>query len=327
MNALANRQRPGRPVREAIVTRVRGSAPTAVGAGMCLWEDGSLLGTVGGGHMEYRICQVLRAPRSDASSVSLSFTLGTADDQCCGGQVEICVLEVPRFFSELYRTGASRAYQRDAAGRLRLVAGITSRGRHIGAPEALAALLRAAAPEWDADGCCFALPTPHRPALWIFGAGHVGRAIAAMARALDFELSVFDRRPEWADPAAFPPEAVLVDAWTWADLQTPATDAVVLIVTHSHAMDYALLEHFIEKPLAYLGVIASRSKAARFGHALSRAGYDIPDHLHMPMGLPGLGKKPPEIAISVLAELLQLRQQKAGRSQKEKRDEPTQSGC
>ena len=310
MNALASRQRPLLPVREAVVTRVRGSAPTAVGASMCLLEDGSLLGTVGGGRMEYQVCQVLCSPRSEAPPALLSFTLGTADDQCCGGQVEICVLDVPLFFSELYQPGASRLYQRDSAGRLRLVAGMTRLGREIGSFDALTVLLRANAPGMDVEERHFALPAPHHQPLWIFGAGHVGRAIASMAHKLDFASSVFDQRPEWADPAAFPPEVTLVDTWTWADLQAPATDAMVLIMTYSHAMDYALLEHFIGEPLAYLGVIASRSKAARFSHALSRAGHDIPDYLHMPMGLPGMGKKPPEIAISVLAELLQLRHKK-----------------
>ena len=310
MNALASRQWPLLPVREAVVTRVQGSAPTVVGASMCLLADGSLLGTVGGGRMEYQICQVLRSPRSEAPPALLTFTLGTVDDQCCGGQVEICVLDVPLFFSELYQSGASRLYQRDSAGRLQLVAGITRLGRKIGSLDALTVLLRADAPGMDVEERHFALPAPHHQPLWIFGAGHVGRAVARMAHELDFALSVFDERVEWADPAAFPPEVAVVDQWSWVDLRAPAIDAVVLIMTYSHAMDYALLEHFIGEPLAYLGVIASRSKAARFSHALSRAGHDIPDYLHMPMGLPGMGKKPPEIAISVLAELLQLRHKK-----------------
>ena len=307
MNALASRQWPLLPVREAVVTRVQGSAPTVVGASMCLLADGSLLGTVGGGRMEYQICQVLRSPRSEAPPALLTFTLGTVDDQCCGGQVEICVLDVPLFFSELYQSGASRLYQRDSAGRLQLAAGITRLGRQIGSFDALTVLLRAEAPGMDVEERHFALPAPYHQPLWIFGAGHVGRAVARMAHELDFALSVFDERVEWADPAAFPPEVAVVDQWSWVDLRAPAIDAVVLIMTYSHAMDYALLEHFIGEPLAYLGVIASRSKAARFSHALSRAGHDIPDYLHMPMGLPGLGKKPPEIAISVLAEMLQLR--------------------
>ena len=311
MNALASRQWPLLPVREAVVTRVQGSAPTVVGASMCLLADGSLLGTVGGGRMEYQICQVLRSPRSEAPPALLTFTLGTVDDQCCGGQVEICVLDVPLFFSELYQSGASRLYQRDSAGRLQLAAGITRLGRQIGSFDALTVLLRAEAPGMDVEERHFALPAPYHQPLWIFGAGHVGRAVARMAHELDFALSVFDERVEWADPAAFPPEVAVVDQWSWVDLRAPAIDAVVLIMTYSHAMDYALLEHFIGEPLAYLGVIASRSKAARFSHALSRAGHDIPECLHMPMGLPGLGKKPPEIAISVLAELLQLRQQKS----------------
>ena len=327
MNVPASHQRPLRVVREAVVIQVRGSAPTAVGASMYLLEDGSLRGTVGGGHMEYQICQALRMTRSDVFQAVLSFTLGTADDQCCGGQVEISVLDVPLFFSELYQAGASRVYQRDAAGNLQLRAGMTRLGRPMGAAESLEALSRADLPGMDTEGLHFTLPAPHRQPLWIFGAGHVGRAVARMSLELDFALSVFDERVEWADPTAFPPEVAVIDQWSWVDLQAPAADAVVLIMTYSHAMDYALLEHFIGKPLAYLGVIASRSKAARFSHALSRAGYAMPQHLHMPMGLPGLGKKPAEIAISVLAELLRLRQQKPDFLEKEKPDESAENRC
>ncbi|WP_437558099.1 XdhC family protein [Acidithiobacillus sulfuriphilus] len=312
MSAMAQHNRPLLPVREAVVIRVQGSAPAAVGASLRLLEDGSLVGTVGGGHMEYQVSQALQAAHAVGSQSGLNFTLGPAGDQCCGGQVEIRLVNIPVFFSELYQAGASRVYQIDPSGLLRLVAGVTHLGRQIGPTELLAALVGADGPGIDCDGRCFVVPAPRRQALWIFGAGHVGRAIATMSQDLDFSLSVFDHRSDWADPRCFPPEVTLVDTWSWADLQAPPADAMVLIMTYSHAMDYQILEHFIEKPLAYLGVIASRSKAVRFIHALSRSGHSAPDYLHIPMGLPGMGKKAPEIAISVLAELLHLRQQKSG---------------
>jgi xanthine dehydrogenase accessory factor len=306
MTAAARQLGHALPAAEALVTRVRGSAPAAAGDSMRLLRDGRFDGTVGGGRMEHALRAALRECSADGAPRDFDFTLGAGSDQCCGGRADACVVPVPPLLGTLYAPGAARIYAADSRT-LRLAGGITAEGRWLGEPAARAELESATAPGYSADARWFALPATRRTPLWLFGAGHVARAVARLAGELDYAVEVFDDRPEWADPSAFPPSARLRGSAEPAALPQPPRDAVVLIMTHSHTLDYELLEHFAARPLAYLGVIGSQSKAARFRHALERSGRSAP-HLHLPIGLPGLGKRPAEIAVSVLAELLALRQ-------------------
>ncbi|APZ43272.1 xanthine dehydrogenase accessory protein XdhC [Acidihalobacter ferrooxydans] len=308
------RQFVAQPVAEALIVRVRGSAPVAVGNSMRLLRDGRWDGTVGGGHLEHALRDSLRTLAGDtAAPRRFDFTLGAGSDQCCGGRVEACALPIPPLFGALYAPGAARVYTVNGTA-LSLAGGTTADGRWRGAPAARAALAGVNEAGYSPDGHWFVLPATPRTPLWLFGAGHVARALARCAAELDFAIDVFDARDEWADPTAFPDDIRLHREIEPAALAQPPRTAVILVMTHSHTLDYALLEHFLPQPLAYLGVIGSRSKATRFYHALQRDGHSLPPQLHMPIGLPGLGKRPAEIAISVLAELLALRQRDAGQT-------------
>lgn len=291
------------PLAEALITRVRGSAPAAVGDSMRLLVDGRFEGTVGGGRMEYALRAALNTDTHTARLID--FTLGAGTDQCCGGRAEAYIVPIPRLLVGLHAPGASRLYAVEG-DRLRLAGGLTAAGRPLGEAAAHTAMTTAATPGYSDDGHWFLLPARRRTPLWLFGAGHVGRAVARHAVDLDYAVRVFDARPEWGDPLAFPPAVRVSPVVDPVRLPMPPPDAVVLILTHSHALDFELLAHFATRRLAYLGVIASRSKAARFRHALEREGLEAPT-LHMPIGLPGLGKRPAEIAVSVMAELLSLR--------------------
>ncbi|MBU2774835.1 hypothetical protein HMI48_13460 [Acidithiobacillus ferrooxidans] len=299
-------------VREALVTAVYGSAPTQVGAQLLLHADGRVSGNLGGGHLEHTVRHALRAAQSMPPWWEQRIVLGGENDQCCGGVVDVVLIEVPDGLAPLYAPGASRWYQ-CRGGRLRLLGGECA-GGVLGLPQPMDGARNS--PSWITAGETFLSPAALRQALWIFGAGHVGRAIAALATSLDFAISVFDGRQEWLEPSAFPSTVDLCPDWEPASLPKPDEDTVVLILTYSHALDLALLRHFSSLPLAYLGVIASKSKAARFRHAAQREGWVLSPALRMPMGLPGMGKAPAEIAVSVLGELLQLRQQTLQKKEK-----------
>ncbi|MBU2749624.1 xanthine dehydrogenase [Acidithiobacillus thiooxidans] len=307
LSALA--QKPSLVTCEALVVDVKGSAPTAIGGSLALRGDDALLGTVGGGQMEYSVLNHLRG--NDNWPARLEFVLGTKEDQCCGGRVAIALIDVPPFFSGLYDAGAARVYQVDERGFLHLIAGITQHGQRLGDSVAWNLLENIYYPGFSEDGAYFFLPSVQQQSVWVFGAGHVGRAFAKLAVGLDFRITVFDDRSDWAVPEAFPEEITLKKNCTPESFRELPHSDIVLIMTYSHAQDYALLEHFLNQPLTYLGVIASKSKCARFQNQLIRSGHQIPECLHMPMGLPGMGKKPSEIAVSILAELLQLRQKGA----------------
>ncbi|MEJ2687754.1 MAG: XdhC family protein [Gammaproteobacteria bacterium] len=294
-----------RVVVEALITEVRGSAPVNPGDSLQLTRNEQWQGTVGGGQLEWAL-QAAMVSRPDRPRL-LNFTLGAATDQCCGGRVEAHVIPVATSLAPLYAAPCTRLYRRDENGPLRLAGGYDVDGRWLGEPaDNTPPRLARDIPGTSADGRWFVRPA-HRPIpLWLFGGGHVARAVARLAVELGYGLRVFDGRPEWADPAAFPPQTqVHTLSQPPADLR-PDHDTVVLVMTHSHSLDYALLKHFLRHRLAYLGVIGSRSKAARFRHALRREGLDD-SGLHMPIGVMDLGKRPSEIAVSVLAELLALR--------------------
>jgi xanthine dehydrogenase accessory factor len=166
--------------------------------------------------------------------------------------------------------------------------------------------------------CCGGATTilfePIRPPRWtvaLFGAGHVGRAIARLLGELPCRLLWFDARPD-IFPETVAANTRLRPASAPADIASLPPGAAVLIMTHDHGTDFLLTEAALRRTdLAFVGTIGSETKRARFASRLRRAG--LPDgaveRLHCPIGLPGVGEKlPAEIAIAVAAQLLLTRQ-------------------
>jgi xanthine dehydrogenase accessory factor len=138
----------------------------------------------------------------------------------------------------------------------------------------------------------------------MFGAGHVGRAIAARALGLPLHFAWHDSRPEAAETAG----VVLADEDAMVACAGQASEgAAVVILTHDHALDYRLTSAALGSPARYVGLIGSRTKRARFLSRLAADGVDAA-RLTCPIGLPGIhGKEPEVIAIATLAQLLTLR--------------------
>ena len=149
--------------------------------------------------------------------------------------------------------------------------------------------------------------TPKR-ALRIYGAGHVGTRLAAMADLAGFAVTVVDARAEWADPARFPDAVTVVDAEPEDHHRAhpAAPEEFVVVVTHSHPLDEALVRAMDTQRPAYLGVVGSRGKWARFVNRLSARGVDEAwlATVRCPMGLDIGAVTPEEIAVSVVAELV-----------------------
>lgn len=159
-----------------------------------------------------------------------------------------------------------------------------------------------------------------RPRLILLGAGHVNRAVARAAVPLGFDLHVVDTYAGSLNPELFPAGAHLLHAESlsaaWAALKLNADD-FVLIATNSQ--DREALTYLIEQPLRYLGLLASRRKVLSFAHDLREQGVseDALRRLHSPVGLDLGAETPEEIAISILAEILQVKKGAIGRSMKD----------
>ena len=163
-------------------------------------------------------------------------------------------------------------------------------------------LTAAALADWPA-------PTPLFT-LQLYGAGHVGRAIVQLLATLPCQVQWIDaREAEFpAAPSAPQIERLCVEP-VQAEVASAPPGAFYLVLTHSHALDLAITEAILRRgDFAYLGLIGSATKRARFEHRLADRGMpaDALARLTCPIGLPGIsGKQPELIAMAVVAQLLQ----------------------
>jgi xanthine dehydrogenase accessory factor len=148
----------------------------------------------------------------------------------------------------------------------------------------------------------------HRRAVLVFGAGHVGRALALALAPLPFAVTWIDSRAE-AFPALVPANARAVAARDPArEIAAAPPGAFILILTHDHALDLAITAAALRRDdLPFIGLIGSATKRARFERRLRELGIAEARiaSLICPIGLPGIeGKEPAVIAASVAAQLL-----------------------
>jgi xanthine dehydrogenase accessory factor len=150
----------------------------------------------------------------------------------------------------------------------------------------------------------------------LYGAGHVGRAIARLLAPLDIEVQWIDEREEefprtLFDDSPWPGhiERVCVDA-VEAEVALAPPQAYYLVLTHRHDLDLRLTEAILSRAdFAWFGLIGSKTKRARFVHHLERRGFDaeLIARMTCPIGLPGIdGKEPEIIATATVAQLLQV---------------------
>jgi xanthine dehydrogenase accessory factor len=167
--------------------------------------------------------------------------------------------------------------------------------------------------------CCggsmtlFAQPLVERPALLLFGAGHVGAAVCQLAASCGFEVTVIDDREELLDSCRPWARATFSDDEPETLGALPDGDQVhVLIVTRDHALDQRLVEALIARPFASFNMLGSQRKALRFKARLASAGFDeqIIGRLRSPAGLDLGAQTPFEMAVAVVGGLISLRRGK-----------------
>jgi xanthine dehydrogenase accessory factor len=275
--------------RAALVTilATEGSAPRGPGTRMVVTEAG-LAGTIGGGALEHQATDQARAILAlpPGSWRVQDYPLGPLLGQCCGGRVRVLVERL----GEVPEGDGPWEVQLDET---------LSRTLATTRPAQLSA--RGPRPE---AGHSFVEPADgDRLPVLMFGAGHVGKAIAMRAQGLPLHLGWYDSRPE----AAETPGVVLADEEAMAACASSADgDTAVVILTHDHGLDYRLTAAALASGARYVGLIGSETKRARFLSRLAKDGIDA-TRLTCPIGLPGpKGKEPEVIAIATLAQLLML---------------------
>jgi xanthine dehydrogenase accessory factor len=139
----------------------------------------------------------------------------------------------------------------------------------------------------------------------LFGAGHVGKEVARILERLPCRLTWVDPRPD-AFPASTSAKVIIEEEPAWMVDEAPP-GAYYLVMTHSHALDLEIVERALKRnDVAFLGLIGSDTKAAKFRARLRAKGIDT-SRLVSPIGLFKGGKHPAEVAVSAVAQLLERR--------------------
>ncbi|WP_413874339.1 xanthine dehydrogenase accessory protein XdhC [Albidovulum sp.] len=281
-----------------VVAGVAGSAPREAGAAMLVWAGGQA-GTIGGGALEFEAAGRARALLARGGPDRIDrVPLGPGLGQCCGGAVTL--LSEVWTVARLAALGEAPMVARPLPGTggdmplavKRLLA--RARGEGVAAPEGIVQ-------GWMAEP----VKAPRRE-VWVWGAGHVGRALVAVLAPLPgLRLTWVD-----TDAARFPavPEGVAQRiAANPADLVAGAPPtAEHLVVTFSHALDLELCHRLLGHGFGALGLIGSATKWARFRARLAALGHGEAQiaRIRCPIGEPALGKHPQAIAVGVAAEIL-----------------------
>jgi len=298
----------------ALVTlaRVEGSSPREAGARMVVRPSGGFHGTIGGGALEFAALDAaqaaLREGRGPARRRSLA--LGPELGQCCGGRVEWRVETFDARDLDDLSTLAIAEGGDSAMLRARL--GPDGRvERSLGAGKDKPRRLR----RYPGDaGWVEPIGTSAR-AVYLFGAGHVGRVLALALAPLPFAVRWIDSRRD-AFPAVGPANVALVFAPEPAGEIAAAPDgALIVVMTHSHALDLEIVAAALSaERFGFVGLIGSSTKRARFMSQMRAAGLSEAAlaRLVCPIGLPDLESKDPAVIAAATAAQLLIVNEKLG---------------
>jgi xanthine dehydrogenase accessory factor len=333
----------GLPCTYCVVVETKGSTPQKVGASMLLFADGNQVGTLGGGCVEAEVRhRAMRSLAAGKDAEVFSFILdddyGWDDGLICGGRMTIAARamrpETPDYATAIHYYGTLRSLVASGQGCTEAmvindVSGLRPGDRYLfnsaGQMDArlaetpgadlMAANLAPSSerPDVLAKGGVAYLTTPPRIKLLIVGGGHIGLAVARLASEVDFDIWILDDRERFADKERFPmAERRLVGdiGRTLQDLTAALTaQTYSLIVTRGHAHDEEALYHLVESACGYVGMIGSARKIRLIFEDLAAKGIsrESLSRVHAPLGLPIGSKTVPEIAISIVAELIGCR--------------------
>lgn len=289
----------------ATVVETRGSAPREAGARIVVLPDASFFGTIGGGTLEWRAIADLQAALARPLPhfyENRRIALGPELGQCCGGRVDLA-LEV---FDHSRRQEVVELAEAERAGPFR------TRGEQ-GTDGKLHRVIDGSSPigigsaRIDHGVVSEGFGDDSR-VLYLFGAGHVGRALVLALAPLPFRVVWIDPRPD-AFPQHVPANVrCLQPDDTPATLDGAPSGSFVLVMSHSHALDLAIVARALKgQDFAYVGLIGSETKRARFSSQLAGAGLARTEieRLVSPIGVAGIRSKlPAAIAASVTADLL-----------------------
>ncbi|NLO85103.1 MAG: LysR family transcriptional regulator [Clostridiales bacterium] len=314
----------------ATVTARSGSAPRGAGARMLVGSEGRIWGTVGGGLIERQtelLCmEALKEKRGFLRDFNLDTDEAGSIGMVCGGNVTIMVQYLSCRNEELLHLCAQTQKLLESCEDGWLISCLDEAGA-----ESFMLCSSEEGAEYDsrlkdmqsdklhfqrASTYCFAQRLAPGGTVYIFGGGHVAREFAPLLARLDFPHVVMDDRVEFTKTEDFPDarKVICADFSQILEQVTPRASDYAVVMTRGHAYDLEVQKQLLTTPVGYIGVMGSRRKKDYVFGELRGCGFGDADlaRIVTPVGLAIGGETPAEIALSIAAQLVQIRAQKDG---------------
>jgi xanthine dehydrogenase accessory factor len=329
----------------ATVAETHGSTPQKQGSSAIFGEGGLIEGTVGGGLVEHTIqekaAKAILSKESGYYRFELNDDINEEDSVICGGGMNILIDAVPEKHLPVWKA-LKKDYQNRTNGVLATLAHPSADGFEIEriwltrenfnsesgklhqdvreqadkmldepVPGDFKEFTEHTSPNYE-DSFFFLESIVPLPQLIIAGAGHVGKALSHLGKLLDFEVTVWDDREEFANTKNLPDAENVLSGKLENSLakMNVKRDTFIVIVTRGHRQDSDVLKLFIKSDAGYIGMIGSRKKVAQVRHQFLKNGWATEEQwnkIHSPIGIKIGSKSVQEIAVSIAAELIQVR--------------------
>jgi xanthine dehydrogenase accessory factor len=337
----------------ATITGSEGSTPQKPGYSVLFSPEGIVTGTIGGGVLEGKVHQIAKEALISKVSGIYNFNLDKdisyEEDAICGGKVTVLVDASPGDHRAVFELAKKSLIRRIPGVLITIVKTghenkididrywITENDKHSLPQQFLDRTeteVRNLLLKGDNDSYSelrfshagdrypvflFLEPLFSPAHLVIAGAGHIGKALARIGRMLDFELTVIDDRPEYANSYNIPDadHIIVDDIGNAMQEMKKTTDTYVVIVTRGHKDDAKALKPCFGSNMAYVGMIGSRNKIALMQKKFIKNGWATKKQwnmIHAPVGLEIKSKTVGEIAVSIAAQLVLVRNSKNQKS-------------
>ena len=299
---------------EAVLATIidkRGSAPRGKGTMMLIHKDGKIDGTIGGGPVENDLIntgmELIKEKKSKVVSVNF-----TGESVICGGNVKVLMeyiskdkLKIYGKLLENYKSGKKQFLVKNLENfKINLI-------DYPDVPEDLKKYFSDSLKDkfFIKENLFFQFIST-LPELHIFGAGHIAVPLYHIAKLCDFKIFIYDDRKEFAKKERFPEaEVILTDMEKVGEKIKFNQSCYFVLVTREHKHDEIILKQLLGKQYAYIGMIGSKRRVKSVKDRIIAQGFnkDEVEKIYSPIGLDINAETPAEIAVSIIAEIIKVK--------------------
>lgn len=301
----------------ALIVEKKGSAPRGVGAHMLILQDGTTVDTIGGGILEHLAVEKAKVnlvqKKSSIEDFSLNNKTAAQIGMVCGGQIKVLLQylnkkDLPQIETAINLLENGQKFIVKIAWKNQMEEfDFTVLAKEDGELKHKSSL------EINADGGMYLEKFKQNPTVYLFGGGYVAQEVAKLLPDLEFDYAIIEERGEFANKKYFPKarDIIITQYEDFSSKVKIAKTDFAVAITSGHEKDTIVLEQLLKIKPAYIGAIGSRHKKAYVEKYLQQHGFDEAQikSIVMPIGIDIKAETPAEIAISIVAQLIQKRAQ------------------